>query len=75
MKHGDAAWAAIGLAVLVYELSAPPGQLLSEAVDKYRDRHPILTNSLILFLAGHLLRIWPRPIDPLHQLAVRANRC
>jgi hypothetical protein len=75
MKHGDAAWAAIGLAVLVYELSAPPGQLLSEAVDKYRDRHPILTNSLIVFLAGHLLRIWPRPIDPLHQLAVRANRC
>ena len=74
MKHGDAAWAAIGLAVLVYELSAPPGQLLSEAVDKYRDRHPILTNSLIVFLAGHLLRIWPRPIDPLHQLAVRANR-
>jgi hypothetical protein len=74
MKHGDAAWAAIGLAVLVYELSAPPGQLLSEAVDKYRDRHPILTNSLILFLAGHLLRIWPRHIDPLHQLAVRANR-
>ena len=74
MKHGDAAWAAIGLAVLVYELCAPPGQLLSEAVDKYRIRHPILTNSLIVFLAGHLLRIWPRHIDPLHQLAVRANR-
>ncbi len=74
MKHGDAAWAAIGLAVLVYELSAPPGQLLSEAVDKYRERHPILTNGLIVFLAGHLLRIWPRHIDPLHQLAVRVNR-
>jgi hypothetical protein len=74
MKHGDAAWAAIGLAVLVYELSAPPGQLLSEAVDKYRDRHPVLTNSVIVLLAGHLLRIWPRHIDPLHQLAVRVNR-
>lgn len=75
MKHGDAAWAAIGLAVLVYECCAPPGQLLSEAVDKYRDRHPILTNSLIVFLAGHLLRMWPRPIDPLHQLAIRTRRC
>jgi hypothetical protein len=74
MKHGDAAWAAIGLTVLVYECWAPPGQLLSEAVDKYRDRHPILTNSVIVFLAGHLLRIWPRHIDPLHQLAVRVNR-
>jgi hypothetical protein len=74
MKHGDAAWAAIGLSVLVYECCAPPGQLLSEAVDKYRNRHPILTNSVILLLAGHLLRIWPRHIDPLHQLAVRVNR-
>jgi hypothetical protein len=74
MKHGDAAWAAIGLTVLVYESCAPPGQLLSEAVDRYRGRHPILTNSVILFLAGHLLRIWPRPIDPLHQLAVRVKR-
>ena len=74
MKHGDAAWAALGLAVLVYELSAPPGQLLSEAVDKYRDRHPILTNTVIVFLAGHLLRVWPRPIDPLHQIAIRKTR-
>jgi hypothetical protein len=74
MKHGDAAWAAIGLSVLVYECCAPPGQLLSEAVDKYRDRHPVLTSSVIVLLAGHLLRIWPRHIDPLHQLAVRVNR-
>ena len=74
MKHGDAAWATLALGVLLYECCAPPGQLLSEAVDKYRDRHPILTNSVIVFLAGHLLRIWPRHIDPLHQLAVRVNR-
>jgi hypothetical protein len=74
MKHADAAWATLALGVLLYECCAPPGQLLSEAVDKYRDRHPILTNSVIVFLAGHLLRIWPRHIDPLHQLAVRVNR-
>jgi len=74
MKHGDAAWATLALGVLLYECCAPPGQLLSEAVDKYRERHPILTNSVIVFLAGHLLRIWPRHIDPLHQLAVRVNR-
>jgi hypothetical protein len=74
MKHADAAWATLALGVLLYECCAPPGQLLSEAVDKYRERHPILTNSVIVFLAGHLLRIWPRHIDPLHQLAVRVNR-
>jgi hypothetical protein len=74
MKHGDAAWAALALGVLLYECFAPPGQLMSEACDKYRIRHPILTNTVIVFLAGHLLRVWPRPIDPLHQLAVRANR-
>jgi hypothetical protein len=75
MQHGDAAWAGIGLGVLAYELLAPPGQLLSEAVDKYRIGHPIITNGVIVFLACHLLRIWPPRIDPLHQIALRARRC
>ena len=74
MEHGDVAWAGIALTVLVYEFFAPPGQLLSERVDSYKTRHPILTNAAIVYLAAHLLRVWPRPVDPLHQMAVRANR-
>jgi hypothetical protein len=74
MKHGDSAWATIGLGVLVYELYAPPGQLLSERVDCYRMRYPILTNAVILYLALHLLRVWPQPVDPLHQIAIRKTR-
>jgi len=75
MRHGTVAWLVLTAAVIAYEAAAKQDELLSEAVDRYRDRHPILTNSVIVFLAGHLLRIWPRPIDPLHQLAVRVNRC
>ena len=75
MRHGTVAWLVLSAAVIAYEAAAKQDELLSEAVDRYRDRHPILTKSVIVFLAGHLLRIWPRPIDPLHQLAVRVNRC
>ena len=47
MKHGDAAWATLALGVLLYEFFAPPGQLLSEACDRYRRRHPFITNAAI----------------------------
>lgn len=62
-------------AVIVYEAAAKKDELLSEAVDRYRDAHPILTNCLIVVVAGHLLRVWPPPIDPLHRLAAWGNRC
>ena len=74
MKHGDVAWAGIALTVLVYGFFAPPGHVLSQRGDPYQTRHPNLTDAAIVYLAAHLLRVWPRPVDPLHQMAVRANR-
>ena len=74
MKHADYAWAALVAAIVAYEAACPPGQLMSEAVDRYRIRHPFLTNGVILYISLHLLRQWPRRIDPLHQLAVRLNK-
>lgn len=73
MRHGDYAWVAIAAGVITYELYAPPGQLLSEAVDRYRQRHPIITNTAVCYIAAHLLRAIPQSIDPLHQLAARAR--
>lgn len=74
MRHGDYAWAAIAAGVITYELFAPPGQLLSEAVDRYRRHHPYITNGMVCYIAAHLLRVVPARVDPLHQLATRVRR-
>lgn len=74
MSHGDWAWITIAVGVVTYEIMAPPGQLLSEACHRYKDRHPWATALIVGYLATHLLRVWPAPIDPLHQLASRLGR-
>lgn len=74
MRHGDYAWLALAVAILGYEALAPSGELLTQACDRYRRRHPVLTHLVIAYLAGHLTRLWPIRIDPLHQFAVRAGR-
>ena len=74
MKHADVAWIALAASIVLYEAAAPPGQLLSQAVDRYRAKHPFLTNATILYIAMHLLRQWPRRADPLHHLAVRLKK-
>lgn len=68
MHAGDYAWIAIAVFVIIYELTCPTGQLLSQAMDGYRTGHPVLVWVTILYLAGHLLRVWPARIDPLSLL-------
>jgi hypothetical protein len=74
MKHADYAWAALVAGIVAYEVACPPGQLLSEAVDRYRIRYPVATNLAIAYLAAHLTRVIPRHIDPLTILAARTWR-
>lgn len=74
MRHGDAAWIALFVGITGYELAAPEDELLSQAVDRYRRAHPWITTALIVYIASHLLRIVPRRVDPLHQMAVRLGR-
>lgn len=78
MKPADWAWTALVAAVVAYELHASrrdhDWELLSEAMDRYRQRHPFVTVTIILLLAAHLTRAIPRRVDPLHRLAVRLNR-
>lgn len=74
MRHGDVAWLTLAAAILTYEMAAPRDELLSEAVDRYRRRHPFITEGLICYLALHLLRRLPDKIDPLHQIAIRWPR-
>lgn len=74
MRHSDVAWLSLAAAILAYEIAAPRGELLSEAVDRYRSRHPLITLGAIAYLTGHLARLWPRRVDPLHRLAGRVGR-
>lgn len=74
MKAGDWAWAALAAGIVGYEVFAPRGQLLSERVDSYRQRRPIVTLAVITYVPLHLARLWPRRVDPLHQLAIRLGR-
>lgn len=70
-RHSDYAWTALAAAVLTYEVLAPDNELLSEAVDRYRAKHPVLTLGAICLIAAHLARAIPQRLDPIHQAAVR----
>lgn len=71
VRHGDIAWIVLACSVLAYEAIAPRRgwELLSTACDRYRTRHPILTNTAITITALHLMRRIPARYDPLHRLA------
>ena len=73
-RPADIAWSSLAALIVAYEACSPPGELLSEACDRYRQRHPIITNGIIVYIAAHLMRRWPPRIDPLHHLANRLGR-
>lgn len=70
MKHSDYAWLTLAGGVAAYEAHAAivGNELLSEACDRYRKQHPVLTTAVIVFLAAHLTRTIPKRYDPLHRL-------
>jgi hypothetical protein len=69
MKPSDRAWMFLAGGVVAYELLALDNELMSEAVDRYLESRPILTRSVIITVALHLLNVLPKQIDPLAQLA------
>ena len=73
-RPADYAWSSLAALIVAYEACAAPGELLSEGMQRYRQRHPVITDAAIIYIAAHLMRKWPRPIDPLHRLATRLGR-
>lgn len=75
MKAADYGWLGVAAGVVGYEIAASSRrhdwELLSEAVDRYRIRYPLLTYLTVVYLAGHLTRLWPVRLDPLSYLAER----
>ena len=74
MNPADYAWLALAAAVLGYEITAASRrdwELLSEAADRYRAGHPVITHLTVFYLAAHLTRLLPKRIDPLHRMAAK----
>lgn len=61
------AWAVLAAGVVLYDLLCPPGQMLSEGVDRAMERGP-LTKAATLGLVGatalHLANAVPERFDP-----------
>ncbi len=68
MRSADRAWLILGVSVVVYEVAAEDGELLSEACDRYLANHPWLTRTIVGALALHLINAVPPALDPIHQL-------
>ena len=62
---GDRAW----MAILVYELFCPPGEMLSESLDRRLARSRWLTEALIVYTALHCANRLPPRVDLFHQAA------
>lgn len=75
LHPADWAWISVGVAVLAYEAIAArrEWELLSEACDRYRQNHPVLTVGAVGYLAAHLTRLIPKPLDPLHVVAAKVT--
>lgn len=71
LRPADYAWMTLIAGVVAWEALAPQGELLSEGVDRQLLRHPILTRTVILLTAAHLLNALER--KPLKWLDVYAH--
>jgi hypothetical protein len=75
LRAGDWAWLGVTAVVAAYEIAASSRrhdwELLSEACDRYRTRHPVVVSGAIVYLAAHLTRVMPDRIDPLHRIGAR----
>lgn len=70
---GEKAWVALTLGIILYEMFAPPQQLLSEAIDRLLLRHPVLVRVGIMLVALHLINALPTKLDPIHHTATIFN--
>lgn len=73
-KPSDAAWVALGVGVLSYDLLAPAGETMSEGADRYMLRHPWLVRGVAFALAGHCCNLLPDRYDPLHHAFAAVRR-
>lgn len=68
-KPSTVAWGTLAAGVAAYDLFCPPGETMSEAVDRALE-HPakkILALGAIALTSAHLANMLPQRVDPFHQ--------
>ena len=68
LETREKAWLALAGGVILYDALCPEGQTLSEGVDHFLEKHPVMTLGAIAITAGHLSNLIPEKIDPIHHL-------
>jgi hypothetical protein len=63
MQSRDRAVIALMGGVVLYDLTSAPGQTISEALDDYLEKHPVLTCACVGLTAAHLLNRLPWWVD------------
>jgi hypothetical protein len=71
---GERAWCALMAMIVGYELAAPDNQLLSHAVDRWLQKHPVLTYAAVAVTAAHLVNLMPEAVDPYRHVGQAAQR-
>lgn len=74
MRPSDRAWIALGVGVVAWDAACPRGEMLSEASARYAKTRPWLWKGLVVYVAGHLMHIWPERIDLLTVAAKALGR-
>ena len=74
MRAGDRAWIALGVGVVAWNFTCSDGETLSECVDSYIERHPLLTRLLIATVATHLANSLSPKVDIIHLGFVELRR-
>ena len=69
-KPSTLAWTGLAVGVAAYDFLCPPGETLSEGVDRALETRVgrVLALGGIAIVASHLANMLPERYDPLHQL-------
>lgn len=60
LRPSDKAWIALFAGVAAWDVFSPPGETLSEAIDRYIVDHPIIVTTAVGITAAHLLNLLDR---------------
>lgn len=74
MRPADRAWLTLGAGIIIWDAACPRGEMLSDASARYTRSHPLVWGTLVVYIAGHLIHIWPRRCDPLSAIATTFGR-
>lgn len=74
LRQADYGWLAVAAVVVAAEVTAAPDEMLSHGAARYKAAHPVLTTSVVVITAAHLLEWLSPEVDPYHRVFRLLNR-